>query len=402
MTCSPPVSNNARARRNWETSGVTGLSADLADLTSALVAIDSVNPGLVPGAAGEAELATFVAGWFEQAGLEVRVVEPRPGRPSVIATAHGRGGGRSLLLNAHLDTVGVAGMDGPHEPRREGNRLYGRGAYDTKGGLAACMAAAAGAMTDGLSGDVIVAAVADEEFASLGSFAIVGDIRADAAIVSEPTGMDQIWVAHKGFAWLEILTRGRAAHGSLPDIGVDAIVHMGAVLSELERLSGELALRRHDLLGASSLHASLISGGQELSSYPEECRLRIERRTVPGETAASVQREIEAVVQACRTDRRNFDAQVETLLWRDPFAVDQGAEIITSVTRAATAVLGVPPAPVGAPAWTDAAVFAEAGIPAVIYGPGGDGAHALVEWVDLDDVARCSEVYRAVARHLCA
>ncbi|HET9920604.1 MAG TPA: M20/M25/M40 family metallo-hydrolase, partial [Ktedonobacteraceae bacterium] len=255
--------------------------SEIIELLRQLVAIDSINPDLVPGGAGEGEIARFVANWLEQAGLEVTIEEAAPQRPNVIAVARGSGGGRSLLLNAHMDTVGVAGMERPHEPYIEENRLYGRGAYDMKGGLAAILVAGAAAKQRDLRGDVIVTAVCDEEYASIGTASVVKNWRADAAIVTEPTELD-ICVAHKGFCWLDIETTGVAAHGSLPELGVDAIAKMGKVLVALEALDRSLrAAPSHPLLGSGSLHASLIAGGQELSSYPERCLLNVERRTVP-------------------------------------------------------------------------------------------------------------------------
>jgi acetylornithine deacetylase/succinyl-diaminopimelate desuccinylase-like protein len=155
---------------------------EITTLLQQLVAIDSVNPDLVPGGAGEREIAHFVANWLERAGVEVIFDEPKPGRPNVIGIARGTGGGCSLLLNAHMDTVGVAGMERPHDPVIEGKRLYGRGAFDMKGGLAAAMIAVAQAKKLALSGDVILTAVADEEYASIGTEAIVKQWHADGCM----------------------------------------------------------------------------------------------------------------------------------------------------------------------------------------------------------------------------
>ena len=255
-----------------------------AELLARLVEIDSTNPALVPGGAGETEIAAFVAGWLRERGLDATVDEVAPGRANAIATARGSGGGRSLLLCAHMDTVGVEGMAAPFEPRIEAGRMQGRGSFDMKGGLAAVMAAAVTAAEAGLRGDVIVAAVCDEEHESIGAEKVAAELTADAAVVTEPTGLE-VCVAHKGFVWLDVETAGVAAHGSRPDLGVDAIAAMGEVLVGLTGLGARLAgSRPHPLLGTGSVHASLIEGGQELSSYPERCLLRIERRTVPGET----------------------------------------------------------------------------------------------------------------------
>lgn len=371
------------------------------ELLERLVAIDSVNPDLVPGGAGEGKIARFVAGWLEQAGLEVSLEEAAPERPNVVAVARGRGGGRTLMLNAHTDTVGVAGMVAPFEPRVEDGRLYGRGAYDMKGSLAAVMLAAAGTARLGLAGDLIVTAVVDEEYASVGTEAVARAFRADAAIVAEPTGLD-VCVAHRGFVWLEVETAGRAAHGSRPDLGLDAIVKMGPVLAGLEELGRRLREGlSHPLLGSGSLHASLIEGGQELSSYPERCLLAIERRTVPGETSERAEAELSRLLAEITARDPDFRAALRTTFARPPFEVDAGEPIVAAVRRHAGTALGREPAFVGHSAWMDSAILAAAGIPTVVFGPGGEGAHAEVEWVSLEDVERLVDVLVAVAADFC-
>ena len=276
---------------------------ELAELTGQLVAIDSTNPDLVPDGAGEGEIAAFVAAWLDAAGLEVDLYEAAPGRPNVVGVARGTGGGRSLLLNAHMDTVGVAGMESPFTPVVRDGRLHGRGAGDMKGSLAAMMLVGAAAVREGFRGDVIVTAVADEEVGSVGTEALVRRTTADAAIVTEPTE-EVVAVAHKGFVAFEIETEGYAAHGSRPDLGVDAIAAMGPVLSGIAALDARLRSGSgHPLLGTGSLHASVIEGGQEYSSYPAHCRLQGERRTIPGETVDDVRRELEALAAGTRRDR---------------------------------------------------------------------------------------------------
>ena len=374
---------------------------EISELLAQLVAIDSINPDLVPGGAGEVAIARFVADWLERAGLEVEMDEPVPGRPSVIGIARGSGGGRSLLLNAHMDTVGVTGMERPHEPVVKDNRLYGRGAFDMKGGLAAIMLAAAEAKRRHLRGDVILTAVSDEEYASIGTNSIVKSWHADAAIVTEPTGLD-ICVAHKGFIWLEVETQGIAAHGSRPDLGVDAIVKMGKVLVGLEELDRSLRSKpSHPLLKSGSLHASLITGGQELSSYPERCVLSVERRTIPGETPASVESQIRTIFDQLAASDSAFKASLRTTLVRDAFEVAENEPIVQVVRRQAAALLGREPAIVGATAWMDSAILSAAGIPTVVFGPSGEGAHAVVEWVDLEEVGRCAEMLVACAGEFC-
>jgi acetylornithine deacetylase len=370
----------------------------LTDLLSKLVAIDSVNPDLVPGGAGEARIAAFVADWCRDRGLQIDVIEPAPGRPSVVATARGSGGGRSLLLNAHMDTVGTEGMDSPHEPRVEGERLYGRGAFDMKAGLAAIMLAAAEAAERGLRGDVLMTAVADEEFASVGVQSVLERYTADGAIVTEPTALEAC-VAHRGFVWLEVETRGRAAHGSRPDLGIDAIAKMGGVLSGIENLGQSLRDHSHPLLGSGSIHASLIEGGQELSSYPERCLLKVERRTLPGEDDA--EGELLAIVEGLTAGDPDLAAAVRTTLVRPPFEADPDEEIVRLVRRHGTEDGAEPPL-TGHAAWMDAAFLSAAGIPTVVYGPGGEGAHAEVEWVDLEQTRRCAQTVVATAADFCS
>jgi acetylornithine deacetylase len=376
--------------------------SDAAELTARLVEIESVNPNVVAGGSGETGVARLVAEWCERAGLETSLEEAAPGRPNVVAVARGKGGGRSLMLNAHMDTVGVTGMTDPFSPRVEDGRLYGRGAYDMKGSLAACMLAAVEAKRRGLRGDVIFTAVADEEFASVGTEAVAASIRADAAIVTEPTGMCAA-VAHRGFVHVEIETRGRAAHGSLPDVGIDAIAKMGRVLVAIEQLDRSLRSNpTHRYLGSGSAHASLIEGGQEYSSYPARCVLQAERRTIPGETAQSVESELRVIVEREADGDRDFNADVRVLASREPFEIDEREPIVQSLRRNAAAVLGREPELVGVPFWADAALLAEVGIPTVVFGPGGAGAHAEVEWVEIADLERCVEIYVAVASELCS
>jgi acetylornithine deacetylase len=374
---------------------------EVAELTSQLVAIDSVNPSLVHGGAGENAIAAFIAGWAREAGLEADVLEETPGRPSVLVRARGSGSGRKLLLCGHIDTVNVEGMAEPHSPRVDGDRLYGRGAYDMKAGVAAALIACREASKLELAGEVVVAAVADEEHASLGVQEALRAVDADAAIVTEPTELELV-VAHKGFVWAEVEVTGRAAHGSRPHLGVDAIVKAGPVLTGLGALDAALGERTHPLLGRGSVHASLIEGGVELSSYPARCVLGLERRTLPGETAADVEAELGALLDRCRAADPDLIAEQRTLLVREPFEVAHEADVVAAVSAAAAGVLGGPPAIGGASYWADAAFIAAAGIPTVMFGPGGEGAHAVEEWVSIADTEAVARTLTAVAAKLCA
>jgi acetylornithine deacetylase len=341
-----------------------------------------------------------VAGWARDAGLEVGIHEATPGRPNVVVRARGTGGGRSLLLCGHLDTVTTEGMDDPGA-RVDGDRVHGRGAYDMKAGVAAALIACREAAARGLAGDVIVAAVADEEHASIGVQEVLAAVTADAAIVTEPTELELI-VAHRGFVWAEIEVGGRAAHGSRPHLGVDAIVKTGPILTALGALDERLGARTHPLLGRGSVHASVIAGGEELSSYPARCVVGLERRTLPGEGVAAIEAELDAIIAACRDADPGLRAEARTLLVREPFEQDAGAAIVATVRAAAAETLGREPAIRGASYWADAAFIAAAGIPTVMFGPVGEGAHAAEEWVSISSTEAVARTLVGTAERFCA
>lgn len=380
-----------------------------------LVAIDSVNPSLVPGAAGEGAIAAAVAEHLRHIGLDVELQEAAPGRPNVIGVLEGRAKGRSLMLCGHLDTVGVEGMRAPFDPIERDGRLYGRGSQDMKGGVAAMIDAARAIAGEGLpAGRLIVAAVVDEEYASVGADALVSRWRADAAVVTEPTDL-QIAVAHKGFAWFAIETRGRAAHGSRPREGRDAILRMGRVLQALERLDRRLqSLPVHPLMGTASLHASVIEGGRELSSYPDRCQLKLERRTVTGETDDRVRRELDDILALLKKEDAEFEASLTPLFSRPAYEIAATHELPGMLqrllstlpdARARRAEHTLPDARanlIGMSFWTDAAVLGGAGIPSVLFGPGGAGLHSIEEYVEVRDVLQCRDALAALARSWCA
>lgn len=362
-----------------------------------LVAIDSVNPSLVPGAAGETQIAEAVAARMRALGLDVQIQEVAPGRPNVIGVLEGTAPGRSLMLCGHIDTVGVDGMCRPFDPVERGGRLYGRGSQDMKGGVAAMIDAARLARDRGLrKGRLIVAAVVDEEYASLGADALVTAWTADAAIVTEPTDL-QIGIGHKGFAWAEIETRGRAAHGSRPKDGRDAILRMGRVLHRLEQLDRSLQSRSaHPIMGTASLHASIIEGGRELSSYPDRCRLQLERRTVAGESAETCAAEIEQILAVLREEDPEFDAAGKLTFSRPPYEIPAGHDLPRALTHAAEAA-GAAPKRMGMSFWTDAAILGGSGIPSVLFGPGGAGLHSTEEYVHVADVITCRDALASLA-----
>lgn len=367
-----------------------------------LVAIDSVNPSLVAGGAGEARVAGHIAEVCRAAGLVVHASEAAPGRPNVVAVLEGRQPGRTLMFCGHTDTVGVAGMDAPFQPRERDGRLYGRGAQDMKGGVAAMIDAARRiAAGGGLErGRLVIACVADEEHASLGAEALVGDWRADACVVTEPTDLG-IGVAHKGFAWVEVETGGVAAHGSRPEDGRDAILPMGRVLSALASLDADLQRgARHPRLGPASLHASTIEGGREWSTYPDRAVLRYERRLLPGERAGAALHEARGIVDAARRLDAAFAAEVRLVFERGAHEIDERAEIVQALAASCAAV-GRPAAITGVSFWTDAQITGGAGIPSVVFGPGGAGLHSREEYVRLDEVVACRDVLADLAVRFC-
>ena len=356
-----------------------------------LVAANSVNPVLVPGAAGEREAADVVQRALRAAGLDVTMQEAAPGRPNVIGVLEGTTPGPTVMFCGHLDTVGVEGMTDPFTPRIEQGRLYGRGAQDMKGGVAAMIAAAAMLAPTWSRGRLIVAGVADEEHLSLGAEALVRDWKADMAIVTEPTDL-RLAIGHKGFAWADVVTRGRAAHGSRPEEGRDAITRMGRFLVALEVRDRELRARPPvPFQGTGSMHASIVRGGHELSSYPAECTLQMERRTVSREDEASVTRELEYLLARIRHDDPDFVAFANVTAYRPAYRID-AAHALPVALGGALAKAGLSSEPTGMSFWTDAAILAGAGIPSVLFGPGGAGLHSREEYVIVEDVRVCRDV----------
>jgi acetylornithine deacetylase/succinyl-diaminopimelate desuccinylase family protein len=374
----------------------------LLDLLRDLVAINSVNPTLVAGAPGEAQAAELVSVEMSSFGLDVHTQIVAHGRPNTIGVLEGRRKGRTLMFCGHVDTVGVSGMAQPFTPLERNGRLYGRGAQDMKGGIAAMVGAArAIAESGGLeSGRLIVAAVVDEEHSSIGADALVREWHADAAVVPEPTDL-AIVTGHKGFAWVEVEVAGRAAHGSRPAEGQDAILRMGRVLRQLEALDRELQARvPHPLVGTGSLHASTIEGGRELSSYPDRARLQMERRTLPTESAANALDEVRAILDALVLEDPTFAATARSLFARPAYELSAEHELPLMLAEAIRHVSGHVRFE-GASFWTDAAVLGHSGIPSVLFGPGGAGLHSTEEYVNLADVVFCRDALADLARRFC-
>jgi acetylornithine deacetylase len=366
-----------------------------------LVAINSVNPTLVPGAPGEREIASAVAGEMRRIGLDVTIEDVAPGRPNVVGIMEGKSRGRALMLCGHTDTVGVTGMADPFTPGERDGRLYGRGAQDMKGGVAAMIDAARVIADRGLdSGRLIVAAVVDEEHSSIGAEALVKTWTADGAIVTEPTDL-AIAVGHKGFAWVEVEVFGRAAHGSRPAEGQDAILRLGRVLTWLENLDRTLQSRPpHTLMGTASLHASFIEGGHELSSYPGRAALQMERRTLPSEPEAVAIEEVRDILATLAREDATFRAAARPMFSRPGYEVPTDHELPRTLAGALSDVGGTLRI-TGASFWTDAAVLGHAGVPSILFGPGGAGLHSTEEYVNVADVSVCRDALVELVRRFC-
>src|SRR5437867_7058163 len=361
-----------------------------------LIRIPSINPALGgDDATGEGDIAAFAARWLTERGVPARLEEAAPGRPNTVAeVGAGEAEGATLILCAHLDTVGVAGMSiPPYEPSIRDGRVYGRGAYDMKSGVAAVMCAAAALAREAIQGTVLVALVSDEEYESRGAEHFVQRHRADGCILTEGSE-GKLVLAHKGFLWIDLVTKGRAAHGSRWDLGKSAIGTMGRIIAAIEEFdSRELRKRVHPLVGPSSMHCALITGGVGISTYAPRCHLEIERRTLPDETPEKAMEEIRGIALGI-----DPEAEVTLRFSRTPLLTDRDAPIARSVRESVSSVVGTAPEETGVGYWMDAAIFAGAGIPSVNYGPAGAGAHETVEWVDASSVVTCARVLRESAK----
>ncbi|WP_179871977.1 M20/M25/M40 family metallo-hydrolase [Microcella indica] len=387
-------------------------SLDALEVLAQLIAIDSVNSDLVPGGAGESAIADWCAAWLTDHGLEVTRLETRAGHPSLVAIARGTGGGATLLLNGHLDTVGVAGYDGdPFSGAREtvddAERVVGRGAFDTKSGVAAVIGAAARALADGaLRGDAVLTLVADEEFGSNGTLETLAHlaatgVRPAAGIVVEPSALE-LTVAHRGFAWFTVEFAGVAAHGSMPEQGVDAIAAAGAFLRGLDDMRAELASTPpHPLLGHGTVRVSTISGGTDEATVADRCVLTVERRTLPGDDLDAVEQQLHDLAASAVARVPGALGAVRRQVARAAFAVEPDSAIVATVAEQVERALGRPARLRGEPFWTDARLVQEAGIPCVVIGADGGGAHADLEWADAASVVALTDVIEGTIRQVC-
>jgi acetylornithine deacetylase len=372
---------------------------DAVALTRALVQIDSRNPTLSADGPGERNAALALGRVLEDWGFSVEVDDST--RPNLVARI-GPTDSPAIMFAGHLDTVGVEGRS--HDPFSgdiDDGRLYGRGSCDMKSGVAAmCVAALSASKRAGAAAkrQIVIAAVTDEEYESLGMRAMLDSgVRADYAILTEPTRL-AICPAHRGFVWSEIDFTGRAAHGSRWDIGIDAIRHAGLVLAEIDELDRvALQNRKHPLLGRGSIHASTIIGGVGMSTYPEKCILRIERRTIPGESPDDSLNELNEICDRVRERRPDLDAAVRLIAAQAPSDVSVDSPVVQALMKSLESESMSAPVE-GLSAWTDAALLNSAGIPAVCFGPGDIAlAHAAEEYVPVDEIEKAARVLTHVA-----
>jgi acetylornithine deacetylase len=378
---------------------------DVEELLSDLVRIDSVTPFLIPDGAGEGEIARFMAAWLAPLGVEVELEEVEAGRPNLVATLRGSGGGRSLCLNAHSDTVGYANWaDRALLPEHRGDLLIGVGVADDKASCAVGLLALRELARSGtrLRGDVVLACTIDEEGDSIGTAALVRRHTYDAAMVLEPHDVDLILTEHQGFGWADITVHGKPAHGSAPDAGIDAIVHMAQVVDGLAALDAGFKAQPDPRNGRTVLHTGTIVGGTDYATYPSRAVLGIEIGTQPGETMAARVAEIEAIFADCATRLPGFSAEIRFQVEREPFVAKGHEALLAAAQAAAQATLGHPLKEDGLNAWTDAALMQAAGIPTILFGPTGGNYHAPDEWVSLSSCVKAVEIVRATAAGFCA
>ncbi|MEL6257294.1 MAG: ArgE/DapE family deacylase [Bacteroidota bacterium] len=379
-------------------------SDELLHLLQEMIRIESVNPDLSANASGETKLANYLGSYMKSFGLEMYYQSFDDGRKNAIGVLKGSGGGKSLMFNGHIDTVGTTDMAiDPFGAELKDGKLYGRGSMDMKSGVSAMIMATKAIADSGhqLKGDIILACVGDEEYLSKGTEKLLEDFRADAAIVTEPTDM-KVMLAHKGFVWTNFIIHGKAAHGSRPEVGKDAILEASYLLVELLKWENEeLPKRSHPLLGRPSLHASIIKGGTEISVYPHLCELRVEWRTLPGEDATFVEEQVKDIISKAKTHFPQLEVDYEIEFERKPLEVSREAEIVNILDRSFEECMKSIPDYGGIAFWTDAALLAEAGIPSVIFGPSGKGLHGAVEYVEFQSVVDCMEILRKTALQFC-
>ncbi|CAG8024213.1 unnamed protein product [Penicillium olsonii] len=381
---------------------------DCVALTRILTNIDSSNVTLsaTPGA-GEAQIADYLTAWLNHRGIENHRIETVAGRPSVVGVIRGSGGGKSLMLNGHIDTVSLNSYEkeplSGHFGERDGRQvIYGRGALDMKSGLAAEMAALASikARDVPLRGDVIFAAVSDEEDASQGTQDLIAaGWRADGAVIPEPTNRVLI-CAHKGFVWVEVDILGTAAHGSDPASGVDSILQAAWFINALEDYQSRLPV--DEIIGSASLHCGLIKGGEEPSSYPAKCTVTVEFRTVPAQNEETIIQDMKELLSKIAESKPTFKyAEPRVTLSRPSQKLPFEHPLVQQAAAIATDVYDHPTHIDSMAIWCDAALLGAVGIPTIVIGPAGEGLHAKEEWVDVESIRETEQIFVRLISEFC-
>lgn len=368
-----------------------------------LVRINSVNPMLDPEAPGEEKIGSFIAQILRDIGIKPEITSLKPGRTNVTAVLKGTGRGRSMMINGHMDTVGVHHMEDPFSGTVSEGKIFGRGSMDMKGGLAGTLTMVKALVENKiqLKNDLILAFVADEEYGSIGTEHLIKQYQTDAAVVTEPTNLD-LCLAHKGFGLFEFITKGRAAHGSQPEKGIDANRHMGWIMTELDLLSQKIqSAPSHPLLGLPSLHMPVIKGGREPFTYADECRMKLERRTLPGESREEILSDLKAILKRLSGRSDVFKAEVKPILWREPYEIDKNKKIVRLLFDSVREITGRDPSYIGHPWWEDSGLLARAGMDTVIIGPKGGGLHSREEWVDIQSVIDLAAILYQTALNFC-
>ena len=363
-------------------------------LLSDLVQINSINRTLSDGP-GEREIAEFAARHLTALRLDAQVQNVGPNQCNVVAVVPGKDRHRSLLLNAHLDTVGVDGMEDPFTLRPEGDRLYGRGTYDMKGSIAIMLLLADYFTRHAPPLDILLTLVSDEEDKSTGMEYLVQKWLPQ--VTPAPVGgifleftEEDIGVCHKGFTWYELTVTGKAAHGSRPEQGIDAILPLRSAMEELSSIQDELQNRTPDpLLGHAAIHSSIIRGGSELSVIPSRSCFQWERRTLPDESPIDFTGELERIIQAVNNHPGDHTVKGREFFVRPPYRLPGDAEILKRLEAVTPQSRQV-----GLSFWADSALAGGMGIPSILFGPIGHGAHAIDEWVSLRSLIRVYDVLK--------
>lgn len=378
------------------------MTAAVLETLADLIRINSVNPNY-DGGVPEVELARYVERFFSKRGVKTSWQSVFPDRPNVVARLPGRDSSRCIIFEAHLDTVSVKGMTiQPWSPEIHDGKMFGRGACDTKAGMAAMMHALASLAEDAITPpcDVWFAATIDEEYSYRGVVALCDELkscdgtRVAAAIIAEPTLLQPV-IASKGLVRWKVETIGQSAHSAKPHLGVNAIEHMARVITAFETDTRELAQHSHPLLGPATCNVGVVRGGVQINFVPDRCEIEIDRRLLPGETIEAVLRHYQSLLDRLAVEQPTLRAIMHSPLLTDvPLETDPSTSAVQTMVRVLEA-LELPSTLVGVPFCSDASKFGALGIPSLILGPGSiDQAHAAIEYVSCEQVLQATEVYR--------